>query len=499
MHGAGPARALRDDVRILSAVPETFDPAAQGDIGSASVTAQIFESLTAVDRNLAVQPALAASWDVSGDGTRIVFHLRDGLTFSDGSDLTAVDVVESWLRLIDPARPSPLSSLLLAVAGAGEYLAGHVARAAVGLEAQGRDVVVTLARPSSDFPAIVAGPTFAVVPAIARRDPAAFAQPGLPVSGGYTVANVNATEITLTANGRYWAGRPAIGTVHLISDIGGRSPVTAFEDGTLDYTSVSWSDAGWLAYDPALGPSLRAIPQLTLTYLGFDTSRPPFDDARVRRAFGAAVDWTRLVELAGGNLVPADGMVPVGTPGRPGGSFLPAFDPAGDRRLLAEAGFPGGAGFPTVTFSAGGLGFAPAIVADLARVLNVKIEAEARADHYARLETDPPPMWVLGWVADYPGANDFLGVLLGTGSSNDYARWSSSEFDGAIADALASRDAATATAAYARALGVVRDEVPAIPLAYGSAWALSRSGLLGARENGLGLLRIAGMAWGAGG
>ena len=104
-------------------------------------------------------------------------------------------------------------------------------------------------------------------------------------------------------------------------------------------------------------------------------------------------------------------------------------------------------------------------------------------------------MWMLGWVADYPGPNDFLGVLLGTGSSNNYGHWSAPAFDAALTDALATRDPATAASAFQRALGIVQDQVPAVPLTYGASWALSRDGLLGAGQNGLGILRLAGLAW----
>ncbi|MCI0345757.1 MAG: ABC transporter substrate-binding protein, partial [Chloroflexi bacterium] len=89
-----------DDVRILLGSPSTLDPAAQGDIGSAGFTAQIFESLTAFDSSLVLRPAIAASWDIEAGGERVVFHLRDGLEFSDGSPLGAADVVRSWLRLL---------------------------------------------------------------------------------------------------------------------------------------------------------------------------------------------------------------------------------------------------------------------------------------------------------------------------------------------------------------------------------------------------------------
>ena len=99
-------------------------------------------------------------------------------------------------------------------------------------------------------------------------------------------------------------------------------------------------------------------------------------------------------------------------------------------------------------------------------------------------------------MADYPGRNDFLGVLLATGSTNNYGRWSSDEFDAAIAEAGATTDEAAAAAAYDRAEDVVQRDAPVIPITYGSGWALARDGLLGAGQNGLGALRFAGLAWG---
>ena len=104
-------------------------------------------------------------------------------------------------------------------------------------------------------------------------------------------------------------------------------------------------------------------------------------------------------------------------------------------------------------------------------------------------------MWSLGWVADYPGRNDFLGVLLRTGSSNDYGKWSSPEFDAAIDEAVAASDPAAASAAFDRAETIVRDQVPVVPVSYGSGAALSRTGLLGAGQNGLGIIRMAGLEW----
>jgi len=500
VRGIAPASAAgSSEVRILAGTPQTLDPAAQGDIGSAAISAQLFETLTAYDAGLALRPALASGWDVSSDGREVVFHLRPGLTFSDGSPLGAPDVVRSWLRLIDPNAPSPLSALILDVHGAHEHLIGTASDPAlVGIRASGGDVIVDLDRPGSDFPSVVSSPTFAVIPpqdcAASRRTLGVCDV----ASGAYRVATTTPTEITLTANARYWAGPPSIGTVHLVSDIGGRSPVAAFAAGDLDYTPIAPNDASWIRYDATLGPELRSVPSLGLTYLGFDTSRPPFDNVKVRQAFGAAVDWHRIVELgAGGGEVAADSMVPPGVAGGGGASWLPTHDPAAARALLAEAGYPGGAGFPDVAFGTGGGAYAEGIAADVKRELGITIRLEEYADHFQRLADDPPGMWTLGWIADYPGANDFLGVLLGSDSADDYGRWSSPSFDQAVTDALATRDPGVAQKAFERALAIVQAEVPVVPLSYGDGWALSRTGLLGAGQNGLGILRIAGLAWAA--
>ena len=491
------AAAGKDTVKILLGAASTLDPAAQGDIGSAAVSAQLFESVTAFDPQLQVRPALAASWDLLDGGRRIVFHLRPGLTFSDGSALTGKDVVRSWLRILDPAHPSPLLSLMADVDGALAYAHGENRDpASVKLTANGQDVEVRLTRPATDFVAIVASPTFAIVPPGIDAGPTALTPSGFVGSGGYVLSAATDTTTTLTANDHYWAGAPSITTVELV-DIGGRSPVAAFEAGDVDLTSIFSFDAPWISYDPTLGPQLREDESLSLNYYGFDTSRPPFDDVKVRQAFARAVDWRRLVSLVSGDTAAvATSMVPPSVPGRSDTDFLPAYDPAGARSLLAEAGYPGGAGFPETTMRTFGMPYDAAFVAEIKRELGVSLAYETMSgDYFGRLAEDPPGIWSMGWVADYPAPNDFLGILLGTGSSNNYGRWSSAAFDAAVGDALETADPAAARAAFDRAETIVRDEAPVIPLSYNKEWKLSREGLLGASENGLGIIRMAGLAW----
>ncbi|HET9344153.1 MAG TPA: peptide ABC transporter substrate-binding protein [Candidatus Limnocylindrales bacterium] len=497
--GPGAATAARpDSVRILIGAAQTLEPALQGDIGSAAVSAQLFEGLTAFDPQLNVRPALAESWDLLDGGRRIVFHLRPDLSFSDGSPITGDDVVRSWLRIVDPQEPSPLVSLIGDVEGALAYARGeNDDPASVGLSADGLDVEVRLTRPAADFVSVVASPTFAVVPPGVGEDPTALEPSGFVGSGAYVLQTVTDEQTTIVASDHYWAGRPAIPTIELVHDIGGRSPVQAFEEDDVDLTNVFAFDATWIAYDENLGPQLREGASLSVNYYGFDTSRPPFDDARVRQAFAKAVDWRRLVSLvAGQTSTVATGMVPPGIPGRSDEDFLPRHDPDGARALLAEAGYPAGDSFPETTFMTFGSPYDAAVVREVGRELGIELQYEVDAgDYFGRLSAEPPHMWSMGWVADYPHPNDFLGILLGTGSSNNYGRWSDAAFDGAIADALATTDPTEQRAAFDRAEVIVRDEAPVIPLSYDLEWKLSRTGLLGAQENGLGIIRMAGLAW----
>jgi oligopeptide transport system substrate-binding protein len=151
-----------------------------------------------------------------------------------------------------------------------------------------------------------------------------------------------------------------------------------------------------------------------------------------------------------------------------------------------------------VTFVDPGLAVSRAVRSEVKRELGIDIAVESMDfdPYFARLAADPPAIWTLSWVADYPGPNDFLRVLLGSGQTNNYGRWVSADFDKAIAEADAATDPTVAAAAYDRAQQVVQRDAPAIPLSYGPGWALSRTGLLGAAQNGMGILRLASLAWG---
>lgn len=483
---------------VDGSAPFSWDPARAGDAGSAAILAQVWEGLTTWDQEGRLRPALAREWQVSDEGTQLSFRLRPGITFSDGSPITAQAVIDSWLRVIDPVRPGPLAGLLSDVRGVPAYLAGVGDASQVGLRAEGDDlVVVDFVRPAAWFPAAAASPTLAIVP-VGLGDTASgpMLPQGLVVSGGYVPIGQDEEGIRLEANPRYWGGTPAIGTIlHRTGSLDG--PVDSFQAGDVDLVPISALDGQWVAYDRDLGPQLRRTQGLSVQYLGFDTTRPPFDDVRVRQAIAWAVDWSRLVELADPSAIPATSIVPAGIELRGDGDFRPRHDPDAARAALAAAGFPGGAGFPDVTLVTSGTVYDAAIAADLERELGIRLGSEVMpfAEFMRRLDQDPPAMWQLGWAADFPHPHDFLGLLLETGSANNVGGWSDAAFDEALDAAASTADPAEQTARYEEAQGIVADQVPLIALEYPEDWALSRDGLLGAGDSGLGIIRYAGLAW----
>jgi oligopeptide transport system substrate-binding protein len=494
--GAG---AATTSVHILGSAPETWDPALQGDQGTATTLAQVSETLTAIDAAGTLQPALAGSWTVAPDGLSVAFRLRPDLVFSDGTPLVAADVVRSWLRLLDPSHPAPLVSLLDDVVGVREYQAGTGSLNAVGIEAAAADVVrVTFRSGGAYFPSAAASPSLAVVPATID---AAYDSPSLPAnfvgSGAYLPVREDDSSIRLEANPHYWAGAPAIPTIELITDTAGKPSYQAFEDGDVDYAPVDDYAASWIRSEALLGPQLVEVPNPAVLYYGFDTRHPPFADVRVRKAFAEAVDWRHLVELGSPFDTPATSLVPPGIAGRPSGDYGATYDPAAARADLAAAGFPGGQGFPTVTLDTGGLPFDAALAREWQQQLGVTVRVEALTDGYfERLTADPPQIWALDWVADYPAAQDFLGLLLTTGASNNYGGWSNADFDREVRAGAATADPAAQVGHFETAERIVQDQAPIVPLSYGRAWALVRAGLRGAGASTLSILRFAGLAWG---
>ncbi len=356
---AQPASAGGRPLRYLAGEIGTLDPAFISDASDVQLLLQLYAGLTRIDEEGSVYASLADRWEVSDEGRTYTFHLRDDLRFSDGTPLTAADVRRSWLRILDPATGALAPDVLTVIEGAAAWRAGTGSADEVGIEApEDQVLVVHLEHAASHFPALAATPTAFVVPPNADASPDWQTVGDFVGSGPYVAERLDGLDLVLSANPEYVAGPPPIGELVWVAEVETSAP-EAFAADEIDLATVFSGDATWIRYDADLGPFLHEAASLSVQYFGFDTTRPPFDDARVRRAFALALDHARLVELASGaaataatSLVPP-ALWPDGPPPDEDA------DPDAARRLLEEAGYPDGADLGTIVVNASGLDVGP--------------------------------------------------------------------------------------------------------------------------------------------
>lgn len=490
-----PIKAAGPALRYLGGAPSTLDPAFIADAGDVQFLLQVYAGLARLDERGEPYPSLASGWEISPDGLTYTFTLREGLEFSDGSDLVAEDVRRSWLRLLDPATEASAPDVLSVVAGATERLSGEADEDAVGIEApDDTTLVVRLRHPASYFLDIVATPATFVVPDEADATPTWQRPESFVGSGPYAVERLDGADVVLRANDRYVAGPPPIEEVRWVGSIDS-DPVTAFADGAVDLARVGAGDATWIAYDADLGPRLNRAEPLTIGYLGFDTTRPPFDDARVRRAFALALDRERLVPLfEGAASQPAGSVVPPAI--WPDGftAELEA-DPDEARALLDEAGYADRADLGTIVVDASYLVVEPAVAA-WREELGVDIAVETPTD--GRLPGEPaarqPHVFTVNWIADYTSPHALYGLLLAPGAQSNQGDWRDDEFV-ALLEAAAAAPVDEVGVAYDAVEERVADQAPVVPWSYGETWWLVADGLRGLGNLTVGLLDLGRVSW----
>jgi oligopeptide transport system substrate-binding protein len=471
------------DLTIINNVePESLDPAiivAQADM---RVVSGMFEGLTRLEPVAArAVPGLAERWDISADGKFYTFHLRTNLLWSTGEPITSADVVYSWRRALDPKTASRYAGQLYYLKNAEEFNTGKITNAVLlGVSAPDLFTVrAELKSPTAFFLDLCAFPTLAIVPRQAIEkygDHWLMAKP-LPVSGAYELAAWRLNDkIRLKKNPRYWDAANTQSEIIDILPVG--SPNTAlnlYERGQVD-----------IVWDKELIPSelmdvLLQRPDFhSFTYLGtyffrFNVTRQPFDDPRVRRALALAVDKERLVKkITKAGEVPASHFVPPGTANYHAPDGL-GYDPKLARQLLAEAGYPGGKGFPRFEYlfnaAAGGGGKIHENIAielqqmwrdELGIQMDLRqVETQVFWGMQSRLDYQ---LTRSSWIGDYNDANTFLGMFV-TGDGNNETGWSNLRYDQLVHSANEESDLKKREELFQQAETIlIHDELPIVPL-----------------------------------
>lgn len=449
---AGCARPPKADLVIINGgEPESLDPALVTLAADMRITKALFEGLLRLDgRTGRPVPGWAETWDVSPDGKVYTFHLRTNAVWSSGKPLTSADVLYSWRRALDPATASDYAGQLFYIKNAEAFYNGKVKDPAqVGIAAlDPRTFRVELNYPLAFFLDLCCLPTLAIVPRQtieARGDRWLAARP-LPSSGPYELVDWRLNDkVRLRKNPRYWdAARTRSEMIDLLPTASPNTALNLFETGLAD---VIWDkDLAPLELMDVIKArrEFHPFPFLGTYFYRFNVTRKPFEDARIRQAFALATDKERLVrkltfggEKAAAHFVP-DGVANYQSPAGLG------FDPERARKLLAEAGFAQGKGFPRIQYmffsSAGGARLQERIGVELQQmwreVLGVEIELRQieRKIFYnaqSRLDYD---MAASSWVGDYNDANTFLDLFTSE-SGNNRTGWKNARYDGLLEQA----------------------------------------------------------------
>lgn len=447
----------------FAAEPQTIDPALNSAVDGAIMLSQAFEGLIKYaddgKGNAVLKPGMAESWDVSDDKLTYTFHLRDA-KWSDGKPVTAYDFEYSWNRLANPETAADYSYMVDMVAGYDEKNPDLQIKAI-----DDKTFEVKLANLCPYFEEVCAFPSlFPVRKDIVEGNSTWTNKPETYVSNGPMKLEKwdHNSMITFVPNEHYYdqdAIKVKKMNFHLMDDQ--NAMLAAMKSGKMDLINNFPPDEmkGLLA-DGSVDP----LEYVGTYYVSFNTQKAPFNDARVRKAFSLAVDRNFIVnEVSGGGEVPATAFVPEGVfdvDGVKGDDFRTV---GGDyysvkdsdyeknceeaRKLLAEAGFPDGEGFPVVEYLYNTDDKHKAIAEALQEMwqneLGVKVTLQNQ-DWSVFLKERKDGNFTIardGWIADYNDAMSFIDMFL-TGGGNNNPQYANPAFDKIVKKAKATEDPA---------------------------------------------------------
>ncbi len=332
-------------------LPQTFDPAFAAAAPDTDAVRALFEGLTDYDpQTLTPVPAVATRWESSADGRVWTFYLRDNARWSNGERVTAGDFVRSWERTLKIGALAPHTELLANIEGA---TAATTAPPEFGARALGEHVLqVTLQHADHTFPSLVAHPVFRPVKVDQPDHTQRLDTHELISNGAFQLSATEANQVSLERAKTYWDGASvALDRVTFVNTADAEDALAAYRAGDVDAVTNA-------PFEPLALKLLAPYKDFhrstfgALTYYGFNVSRQPFDDVRVREALAFAIDRERISrDDLGGATEPARKFLPEAMSGEKpvvDETELLEQDANKARALLAEAGFPDGDGFPVI-------------------------------------------------------------------------------------------------------------------------------------------------------
>ena len=334
-------------------LPQTFDPAFAAAPPDTDAVRALFEGLTDYDpRTLAPVPAVATRWESSDDGRVWTFHLRENARWSNGEKVTADDFVRSWERTLKIGPRAPHTELLANIEGATPVTDATSSPAFGARAIDEHTLRVALQHADNSFPALVAHPVFRPVKVPDADQTNRLESHELISNGAFLLSTTENDNVQLERAKTYWDDESvALDRVTFVNTTDAEDALSAYEAGEIDaITNAPFEPLALKLLAPY--KDFRRSTFGALTYYGFNTSREPFDDVRVREALALAIDRERVSrDDLGGATEPAGKFLPEAMSGEKpvvDQTELLEYDLNKARELLAEAGYANGEGFPVI-------------------------------------------------------------------------------------------------------------------------------------------------------
>lgn len=498
--GCEPTQETPEDIggkgtlRLYGIDPITLDPGVSGEMTSHEYIAQIFGGLVRLNDALEIVSDIAEEWEISDDSKTYTFFLRNDVKFHDGKEVVAGDFKYSWERACNPETGSLVAPLYLGdISGTADVLAGISSEISGVTVINDYELRVQLDAPLSYFLYKMTYPTAYVV------------DKNNVESGGVWWRNPNGTGpfklaewdqgslLVLERNGRYYGEKAKLDKVEFL--LWGGVPMRLYENDEIDVAGVSVSYID-LVTDPT-GPfadQLRTYPELSLSYIGFNATQPPFDDVNIRRAFSHAVDKDKIVSLVFRDLVEkADGILPPGIPGYDPSLQGLDYDVDLARELISLSSYDDAASLPPITLTTTGYGgeisqSLSAIITQWRKNLGVEVEVRMlEPERYLyHLTREKDEIFDMGWIADYPHPQDFLEILFRTGNESNYSEYSNPAVDSLLDEAAVEMDPALSLEKYREIERMLVEDAACLPLWFDENYILVKPCVEGYKLNPMG-------------
>ncbi len=448
--------------------PSSLDPAMIVDVTGGAIAAKLFNGLVRLGEGYEVIPDIAETWEVDSRGTTYTFHLKKGILFHNNREVKALDFKYSFERVLAPGARSPNGWVFEKIAGSRDFMEGTVDHVA-GLEVlDPMTLRIRLDRPFSPFLYLLTMTAAYVVPREVVEQPEADFSSDPIGTGPFRLRDWRHNDrLILDRSNDHFGGRPHVaGIVYRIipEDL---TAVTEFELGNLDLLSVPASEYRRFLNSGQWRSLLVSEPGINTYYLGFNCSRPPFNNAELRLAVAHAIDREKVLRTYYENRgTLASGPIP--EPLRAWTApVMPSYDPAAASAIIRRLGLKG----KTINFYV----TADQEVTDIAEIiqsylrtagLTVAIKQLEWSSYKAALNKGEEDIFWISWWVDYPDPENFLYPLFHSanhGASGNRTWYTNFLVDQLIEQGQRTRDRAVRDRAYGDAERLIVQDAPWVP------------------------------------